>query len=347
MTQCSSPNSSSSTDVSTASPEAMQRVLKAFFQAKRVVVTGHVRPDGDAVGATLALVGYLQGAGQQAIAVGLAPLPESLLFLEGIDTLVPAQHYKPQEGDVLCLVDCATEDRLQFPLRPLYSTMPLVIIDHHWPKSPYPTEAVYAIPDASSTCELIWNLAQAAGWKATHSIAEALWTGLITDTNRFSYPCSTPSTLRCAAALLEGGGIRTQLIADESYHLVSEKRLRLQDRLIRSIQLYCGGTLSVGVLYPEDYASEHATTADSNNFVDIPRFIRGVEVAAFVYPGRNGAATCLSLRTLKESHNAATFCAQWNGGGHARAAGATIDQPVVETLPMLLEALQRFAQEGL
>lgn len=322
---------------------AQRRVLDALLAARRVVVTGHVKPDGDALGSALALVGFLRDAGRDALAVGIEPLPESLLFLEGAGSILPADRYVPLDGDLLCLVDCAAPQRIHARLRPYCEKLPLAIIDHHWPTAPYPTEAVYAVPDYSSTSELVYDLSRIAGWPLTHPIAEALWTGIATDTNRFSYPCTRPSTLRCAAELLEKGAVRAQLIADESYNLVSLRRFRLQQRLMANLRLLCGGRLAIAHLAPEDYAAEGATTADSANFVDIPRFVRGVSIAAFVYPSSTGASTCLSLRTSDDAHDAAAFCARWpNGGGHARAAGATIRRPFAETLPDIEAALIDF-----
>lgn len=331
----------------TGSAAAIRAVLDALLAAKRVVVTGHVKPDADALGAALALAGYLRNAGRDAIVMGIEPLPEGIQFLmEGQTPILSSRRYHRKPGDLLCLVDASSEDRMQMSLRPLFGRVPMAIVDHHWPKGGYPEgAAVYAIPDASSTCELVWNLAQTAGWPLTHPIAEALWTGIITDTNRFAYSSSRPSTLRCAADLLEKGAVRTALIADESYNLVSERRLRLQDRLIRSIRLLCGGRLSIGFLLPEDYAAEGASLADSSNFVDVPRFIRGVEVAAFVYPVRNGDATCVSLRSASEAYNVAELCARWGGGGHIQAAGATIPRPIAEALPDVTATLEAFLGE--
>ena len=330
------------TELEHGGPTAIRAVLDALLAAKRVVVTAHVKPDADALGAALALVGYLRNAERDAIVMGIEPLPESVQFLmDGQTPILSSKRYQRQPGDLLCLVDAASADRMQMSLRSLFGRVPMAIVDHHWPKDGYPENAaVYAVPDASSTCELVWNMAQVAGWPLTHPIAEALWAGIITDTNRFSYSSSTPSTLRCAADLLEKGAVRTAFIADESYNLVSERRLRLQDRLIRSIRLLCDGRLSIGFLLPEDYTAEDATLADSSNFVDVPRFIRGVEVAAFVYPVRNGEATCISLRSTDDSHNVAEFCARWGGGGHVQAAGATIPRPIAEALPEVTAALE-------
>ena len=322
---------------------AMRKVIEALMGAKRVVITGHVKPDGDALGSALALAGFLRGAGRDVLLTGIEPLPDDIRYVEGSDSVLRASKYKPQDGDLLCLVDHASQDRMQMDLRPLYGTMPMAIIDHHHPKNPYPTEAVYAIPDCSSTSELVWNLAQEAGWTLTLPIAEALWMGIITDTNRFSYPSTTPSTLRCAASLLEMG-VDSDRAANEAYNLVSMRRFHLRERLERNVRLLCGGRLSIGHLLPEDYAAEGATNADSNNFVDVPRFIRGVEVAAFVYPVDNGRKTCVSTRSASDRYNVAEFCGRWGGGGHARAAGATLEKPVAQALPEIMEALKAFVE---
>lgn len=323
--------------------DSVRRVIDALMGAKRVVITGHVKPDGDALGSALALAGFLRGAGRDVLITGIEPLPDDIRYVEGSDSVLRARRYQRQEGDLLCLVDHASADRMQMDLRDLYGAMPMAIVDHHHPKAPYPTEAVYAIPDASSTCELVWDLAQEAGWALTRPIAEALWMGIITDTNRFSYPSTRPSTLRCAAALLEAG-VDSDRAANEAYNLVSLRRFHLRERLERNVRLLCCGRLSVGHLLPEDYAAEGATNADSGNFVDIPRFIRGVEVAAFVYPVNSGLKTCISTRSASDRYDVAEFCGRWGGGGHKRAAGATLEKPVAEALPEVIEALEAFVE---
>ena len=321
----------------TTGPEAVGRVLAALNAARRVVVIAHEHPDGDALGSALALAGFLRGAGHDAVAVGLEPLPDSIAFLAAdAPELVPARGFAPEKGDLVCLVDCNAAARVPFPLRPLVSSAPaLACIDHHIAEH-YPTEAVYAVSDASSTAELVWNVAQAAGWPATRRIAEALWTGIVTDTGRFSYPSTHPSTLRCAADLL-GHGVRTSSIADECFHLVSARRLRLEERLIRSLEFHAGGRVAIASLGPADYAAEGATVADSENFVNVPRFVRGVEAAVFLYSFRPGR-TNLSVRTVS-GLSAAAFCAGFGGGGHERAAGAAVSRPLADVREEVLAKL--------
>ena len=323
--------------VDTTGPEAIGRVLDALLAARRVAVFSHERPDGDAIGSSLALAGFLREAGHPAVAVWKGPLPDSIAFLEqNAEAFVPAKSFRLEEGDLVCLVDCHEASRVAAPLRHFVGAAPLACIDHHIADA-YPTEAVYAVPDASSTAELVWNVARAAGWPLTNAIAEALWTGIVTDTGRFSYSSTAPSTLRCAAELLEHGAVRAPFIADEAFHLVSRRRLRLRERLERSLLFFDAGRVAIASLGPEDYAAEGATTADSENFVDVPRFIRGVEVGLFLYSSRPDR-TNLSMRT-KPGLNAAEFCAQFGGGGHERAAGATLEMPLAKAREAVLAAL--------
>lgn len=321
----------------TTGAEAIRRVLEVLLGARRVVVIAHEHPDGDALGSSLALAGYLRAAGREAVALRHGPFPESIGFLATPEApLMRAEDFALREGDTICLVDCHEASRAPEPLRRFVGMAPLAVIDHHV-ASDYPTEAVYAVPDASSTAELVWNVAQIAGWPTTHDVAEALWTGIVTDTGRFSYPSTHPSTLRCAADLLEHGAVRTSYIADESFHLVSRRRLRLRERLERSLEFFDGGRIALASLGPADYAAEGATTADSENFVDVPRFLRGVEVALFLY-SRNPGATNLSMRTVRDL-DAAAFCARLGGGGHERAAGARLDMPLSRARKTVLAAL--------
>lgn len=322
----------------TAGADAIQRVLEALLAAPRVVAVSHEHPDGDALGSALALAAFLRNAGRDAIAAGIEPLPDTLGFLaeSAGGLLVSAADFRSRPGDLVCFLDCNGIHRVPAPLRPaLAGISSFACIDHHLSDA-YPSPAVYAIPDASSTSELVWNVAQAAGWPLTQPIADALWTGIVTDTGRFSYPCSRPSTLRCAAALLEAGA-RAPLVADECFHLVTLRRLRLQRRLLDSLELHAGGRVAFAMLSPADYAAEGATTADSETFVNIPRFLRGVEAAVFLYSATPGLVN-LSMRTVAPL-DAAAFCARFGGGGHARAAGATIRQALPEVRAAVLESL--------
>jgi len=329
------------TDQGLPVPDALVRALN---EARRVVVVTHLKPDGDAFGSALGLAGYLRAAGRPALVLGLDPVTDTYSFLRGLSgDRLPADQYQPAEGDLMAICDCGGLDRIPEPLRVIAATLPTVCIDHHKTNAGF-TPVAYIDPAASSTAELVWRVAQRAGWPMDEATAEALWVGLVTDTGRFAYDCTSPATLRCAADVLEQGRVQTSDINDAVYGRVSEARLRLQQRAIASLQRSPDGRVSIVSLTHEDYAACGATSAESENFVDIARSIRGVEVAAFLYAGEQGRVSRLSLRAAPP-YDAGQFCQRFGGGGHARASGATLELPVPEARAQLLKLLEDWMGE--
>lgn len=320
------------------SPSVPDAVLRALASAKRVVVVSHVKPDGDAFGSALGLAGFLRAAGREAITAGLEPVPDNYRFLRGLDRDVPADRYQPVEGDLLAICDCGALDRIPSALRETVGTLPSVCIDHHKTNTGF-AGAAFIDPAASSTSELVWRMARQAGWPLDAATAEALWVGLVTDTGRFAYDCTSPATLRCAADVLERGRVPTAVLNEEVYGRVSEAKLRLQQRAIGSLERAAGGRIAIISLTQADYAECGTTSIDSENFVDIARSVRGVEVAAFLYAGEGGRVARLSLRSAPP-FDAAEFCKKLGGGGHARAAGATLEWPVPEARTRLRNLLE-------
>lgn len=307
------------------SPSEMAKALLAC--AGRIVITAHLRPDGDAAGSALALCLTLQAAGRRAVCVGIEPLGEEFGFLEGLDEIIPANDYVPLDGDVMAVVDCGDFSRIPEALRGHASKIIGFCIDHHKSNSGF--APLYLIdPSSSSSCELVQSVIEAGDLPLTRSIAEALWLGMVTDTGRFSYPSTSPETLRRAAVLLEKGA-RFSMINDVIFCRVNLRQLHLQQRLLESIELSDDGRVAVVSLSPADYEAEQCTSADSDSFVDIPRSVKGVEIALFIRQVFLDKPINISLRA-SEPYDASEICATWGGGGHARAAGATLQGELAE-----------------
>ena len=312
-----------------------ENVIAALNAAKRVVAVAHVKPDGDAYGSVLALVQALRAVGRSAIAVGLTPIIKPYQCLDGVSDIVPTEQYAPLDGDVVVVCDCGALDRIPSVLQPFAQRLPSICIDHHKTNAGF-TPLAYIDPAASSTSEMMWRVITAAGWPLSRAAAEALWVGVITDTGRFAYDCVSPDTLRCAADLV-AHGVRTSFLNDCVYGSTSEVRLRLYARAIESLQRFEEGRIAVISLSQSDYDACGGTNFDSENFVDIARFIEDVQIAAFLYAGEKGKVTRVSLRT-QPPYDAGEFCLGYGGGGHARAAGATLHEP-------LPQAREKFTQD--
>ena len=322
--------------------EEMARRLLAV--RGRLAIVAHLRPDGDAVGASLGLCRALRDAGRDAVCVGLGPVSDVYDFLEGLDAIVPAADFVPRPGDALAVLDCGDPSRLREELRPLLAAMPVLCIDHHVSSAGFPGSAFLVEPDAGSASEIVYRVALLAGLPVGRAAAEAFWTGIVTDTGRFSYDATSEATLRAAAGLV-AAGVRTQLVAECVYGRQPLRRLRLQRRFLGSLRTAAGGRVVVGVLSPDDYLAEGCDSTDSENFVDFARSVRGCDLAAFVRRVRPDGPVNLSLRT-RPPHDAAALCAEWGGGGHSAAAGATLDGPLDVAVDAIVDRLARAAESA-
>ena len=321
--------------------DGMARALLAA--PGRFAVAAHLRPDGDAFGSVLGLCHALRGAGREAFPLGLGPAPETYDFLEGLEWNVPAEGFAPRPDDTLVVCDCGTPDRLPEAVRPFAAAMPVLCIDHHEPGEGFPGPCLVR-PAAASASELVHDVAKRAGLPISRAAAEALWVGIATDTGRFCYDATSPATMRAAAELL-ALGVRTQELSERVYGAFPLRRLRLQRRLLESLRTLAGGAVAICSLSPEDYAAEGCGSADSENFVDIARSVRGCRLAAFVRKVRPGGKVNVSLRT-QEPFDAAALCAEWDGGGHKRAAGATLEGDLGAAIEAVGARLVRAAAEG-
>ena len=295
----------------------------------RLVLVTHVRPDGDGAGSALALAGVLKAAGKNAVCVGLEAMADEYDYLEGLSENIPAAEFAPMPEDAMLVLDCGAVSRLPAPLQTHAPAIAAFCIDHH---KDYSGFAKFALVDesAGSAAELTMSVIEAGGFPITRGVAEALWTGIVTDTGRFSYPSTTPETLRRAARLIEAGA-RFDWINDRVFNCIDMRRFRLRNRLIASFAFSPDGKIALASLGADDYAAENCESSDSDNFIDIVRAVKGVEISVFMRQPLPSGTVKISMRTT-EKHDAAAICkTEWGGGGHSRAAGAEIpgDLPAV------------------
>lgn len=324
-----------------ATPSEMARAL--LDCPGRLVIAAHLRPDGDAAGAALALCLSLKAAGRRAACVGIEPLGDEFGFFEGLDEIIRAKDYVPLDEDVMVVVDCGAFNRIPEALRGHAEKIIGFCIDHH--KSNLGFAPLCLIdPSSSSSSELVQSVLEAGGLPMTRGVAEALWVGMATDTGRFSYSSTSPDTFRRAAVLVEHGA-RFSMINDAVFCRVELRRLRLQRRLLESLEVSEDGRVAVTSLNPADYEAEQCTSLDSDNFVDIARSVKGVDIALFIRQASPDKPVNISLRT-SEPYDASQICAEWGGGGHARAAGATIQGELAEHKPKVFARLKEIAAQS-
>ncbi len=297
---------------------------KAIEGASRILISGHISPDGDSLGAMIALARLLNQAGRQAFASADVNALGKLRVLKGVEDLIPLRKLRKKKFDLFIAVDCGAISRLPPEIRPFAEKLPKVCIDHHVTNDGSFGDAKILDPSASSASELVWRFAKWMEWKLDKASAEALWVGMITDSGRFAYDSTSPQTLRAAGDLLKYG-VRTAYFNDLIYCSFSRKSMELKRIAWRSLHIWKNRKVAEVTLTRDDFRSVRGTKADAEDIIEIPRMAAGNEIAVFFYqiPDRTKEVRC-SIRT-RGSLDATVIAGKFGGGGHRKAAGCTVE----------------------
>ena len=296
---------------------------KAFLgEGRRILISGHRSPDGDALGSMIALARLLRAAGHDAVATADVHALGKPGFLEGVKDLLPLRKLRRRKFDVFFYVDCSAPDRLPPEVRPFAEKLPTITIDHHATSAEAGAVSIID-PHAAATGELVWQFAKWMEWPIDRAVAEALWVALVTDTGRFAYDSTRPATLRAACDLLKHG-VRTAYINDVIYCSFPLKAMELKRRAWRSLHIWKNRRVAEVSLTRDDFREVRGSKADAEDVIEIPRQTAKNEVALFFYqiPDRTHE-TRVSIRT-RDPWDATAIAAQFGGGGHLRASGCTV-----------------------
>jgi phosphoesterase RecJ-like protein len=279
--------------------------------------------------------------------VSTDPIPPLYGFLRGMDRFRtdpdPADAY-----DLLVLCDCGSSDRVGAVAQrhpELFAGLPRVIIDHHASNSER-GDSDWIEPGTAATCELVTLLAVRLGVPLDAGdgmLAEALMAGIVMDTATFAHPNATPRTLAVSAALVEAGAP----LSDISRHLYRTKpdtQLRLFGRVLDRLETSADRRVIWSTLRLEDLAATDAIAAHSEGIIDLLAQSETAEVAMLLKEQEDGA-TRLSVRTKAGGVDATVLTGAFGGGGHARAAGASIPLTLTEAVVRVREVAERLAAE--
>ena len=297
---------------------------KLIAASKRILVSGHLSPDGDSLGSMLALARLLRNAGYEAYATADLNALGKPGFLEGVKDLIPVRKLKRQKRfDLFIAVDCASFERMPPEVRPVAEKLPKICIDHHVTNDGSFADVSIVDSKASSTGEIIWRIARWNEWNLDTAIAEALWVAIVTDSGRFAYDSTKPGTMRAAGDLLKHG-VRTALINDILYGTFPKKAIELKRIAWRSLHIWKNRKVAEVTLTRDDFREVRGTKADAEDVIEIPRSVARNEIALFFYqiPDRTKETRC-SIRT-RGNWDATVLAGKFGGGGHVKAAGCTI-----------------------
>ena len=322
-------------------------VVDRLTAARNVLVVSHENPDADTLGANLGVCTIVESRGARATAVSTDAVPPLYAFLPGVERFRtdpdPAETY-----DLLVLVDCGSADRVgEVAARhpDLFASLPRVIIDHHASNSDG-GEADWIEPGSAATCEMVALLAARLGVPlrtGDGALAAALMAGIVMDTATFAHPNATPRTLTVAAALVAAGAPLAD-ISRRLYRTKPDAQLRLFGRVLDRLETSGDGRVVWSTLRNADYPATGSIRAHSEGIIDLLAQSETAEVAMLLKEGEDGA-TRLSVRTKPGGVDATVLTGAFGGGGHARAAGASVPLPIDEAVPAVRAVAERLAAE--
>ena len=293
------------------------------------LIINHIRPDGDAVGCAAALCLGLRALGKTASVWKNPQTTDRYIpYLSGLEVT--------SEPEKACLITVDTASETMFPLNGRSFTGRVSLaIDHHPSNSFYAT-VTDVHPDAAACGEIILEILKLLGISLTKEIADALYVAVSTDTGCFKYSNVTPATLHTAAEL-KAAGADTYAINKVMFDTKTIARLRVEALLTSTVEFYAAGLVAVCTLENSKLDEIGATEDDIDNISGFPRSIEGVGIGVMIRDLREGGSK-VSLRT-EAGYNATRICASLGGGGHAAAAGATVQASLAETRRMVLKAI--------
>ena len=320
---------------------AWPRFAEIVRTHQRFVLTTHVRPDGDAFGSEMAMAGILKSLGKDVLLCNDFAVPPNLRFLDpdrmhrrlGVD--VPAEQLADRE--VLIIVDTTAWAQLGAMADVIKAIKAIkVVIDHHVSGDDLGAE-LFKNSEAEAAGRLVVEAADQVGVPVVAEIARPAFVALATDTGWFRFSSPTAGTLRLAARLVDAGAKPAELYKD-LYETDSHARLQLIGRALVHSQTELGGRLIHTWLSQADFTECCAAPSDSEDIINMTLSVGGTQVAIILVEQPKGGFK-ISFRSRCKV-DCSKLAEQFGGGGHKKAAGAFLNEPLEAAQAKVLGAVR-------
>ncbi len=329
--------------------------LNAIENANCIAVFMHKSVDGDAVGSAYALAAALRRSGKAVCVFMGEECPDDLKFLmdEDIPTVtteVEKFNAAKEEGafDLAIALDCATADRMSRACKEVFLKIPKSIrIDHHLPcEGSDFADIIAADPKWAAASEGLWDFLKmyCDGKRCPlpdRDVAIKLYTGILTDTGRFVYSCTTGNTLRTVAELVDITGTDLNWIARSLFDVKPERVTRLLAESYNKAERFFEGKVTYLYLSLADFEKAGALSSDSNAIPPALMNVMGTEIAVFareIVRSDGSVEIKVSMRSTTD-YNVAAICNIFGGGGHACASGCSICEDSDTVRKMILDEI--------
>lgn len=306
------------------------------------IIAGHIRPDGDALGSTLALGLSLRETGKKVMMINEEPVPGNLAFLDcDQDIRLSSDMTAIPDNTVFIAVDTATRQRLGKAAEELLEQCSLVLnIDHHITNEEY-GDINFIAPDRPATGAILYDLLNSLNLPVTPAVRDALYVAISTDTGSFQYKGTTARTLEIAAELIRLG-VDVPGLNQKMYDELPWSKIVLTRAVLEHLNRTADGKIAYAYLTNEQKNELGAKPEDTEGMIDYLRSIKGVKVAAFIEEIDNDPKHRIraSLRSKDSRINVSEIACRFGGGGHPMAAGLRMPGPLEDARTLIIDALK-------
>ena len=314
--------------------EKIEKIDALLAGVSTVAIAGHIKPDGDCTGSTLALYNYIKNNYPEIqVTLYLDPIPNLFKFLQRSEEIV-SDYSEDAQYDLFFALDCGDTGRLGGASRYFDAAKKTVCIDHHISNQSF-ADLNHIRPEASSTSELVFELLDET--KITKEIAECLYVGIIHDTGVFQYSCTSSKTMNIAGKLMDKG-INYPDIVDKTFFEKTFEQNQILGTALLKAKRYFDDRCIACIITAQDMKDGHALPKHLEGIVAQLRSTKGVDVAVLIYENADGTYK-VSMRT-NGAVDVAAICVKHGGGGHVRAAGVTMTGEPEAILRTLLEDIR-------
>ena len=307
-------------------------VLRAY---RRFAVISHIRPDGDAIGCTLAMGLCLRQMGKDVQMWNDDGCVERFHFLPGSD-LVTQPPAEPQEFDVAIMLDTAVKDRGGRSMRAVKSAKLWINLDHHISNPRY-GDLNFIDATSPATGQILFELFRAGDLPLTYAMADSLFVAISTDTGSFQYPNTTARTYEIGAELVRAG-VNVGKLSQQMYESHPRRRIELLKAMLNVLRFTSENRVASFALPLATVRELGTIPDDTEGLIDHIRSIDSVIVAAF-FEELEGGLVRVSLRSKDRSADVCEIATAFGGGGHTLAAGLRTRGSLAEVQEKILQAI--------
>ena len=313
----------------------LDNILVEIKKAEKIVIMAHETPDGDAIGSILSMYLALKKLGKEADVI-VKEFPRTFSFLPGAKNIKTKSDI--EKYDLAISLDCADLKRL-VGREYFEKAEKTIVIDHHGTNTMY-GDLNFVNPVSPACCEILAGMFEYFDISIDFEIGSCLVTGIITDTGGFKYSSVTAETFEFTAELLRKG-----VNVSEIYQRVLETKTKSSFELLRRatnrLELLEEGKVAFTYINKKDEKEVNAEPGDHEGIVENGRSIEGVKVSVFIREKEENLYK-VSMRTGNGSNiNVSDICYVFGGGGHPRAAGATVQGNVEQVKEKLLKEIRK------